>query len=149
MIGDVVENFVLKDQYGNKFDLYDNLNKKVLLIFYPKDNSPVCSRQMNDYTKNLNIFEENNISLIGINSDSEDKHLNFCNNLKITFPLLVDPNKQVIKKFNALTMLGTTKRKLVLIDTDRKILFEKNTLSLFYLDTTEILKTLKAQSVIS
>jgi peroxiredoxin Q/BCP len=56
MIGDVVENFVLNDQYGKKFNLYDNLTNKVLLIFYPKDNSPVCSMQMNDYTKNLQIF---------------------------------------------------------------------------------------------
>lgn len=149
MIGDVVENFVLNDQYGKKFDLYDNLNNKVLLIFYPKDNSPVCSMQMNDYTKNLQIFEKNNISLIGINSNSENEHLNFCNNLRISFPLLVDSNKQVTKKFNALTILGTTKRKLVLINTDRKIIFEKNTLSLFYLNTSKILDILRAQSIIS
>jgi peroxiredoxin len=149
MIGDVVENFVLNDQYGKKFNLYDNLTNKVLLIFYPKDNSPVCSMQMNDYTKNLQIFEKNNISLIGINSNSENEHLNFCNNLRISFPLLVDSNKQVTKKFNALTILGTTKRKLVLINTDRKIIFEKNTLSLFYLNTSKILDTLRAQGLIS
>jgi peroxiredoxin len=105
--------------------------------------------QMNDYTKNLQIFEKNNISLIGINSNSENEHLNFCNNLRISFPLLVDSNKQVTKKFNALTILGTTKRKLVLINTDRKIIFEKNTLSLFYLNTSKILDTLRAQGLIS
>ena len=50
MVGDPVENFILKDQDGKNFNLYDNLNKKVLLVFYPKDNTPVCNLQLTNET---------------------------------------------------------------------------------------------------
>ena len=44
MKGDIVENFILKNQNGNDFNLFENLDKKVPIVFYPRDNSPVCSR---------------------------------------------------------------------------------------------------------
>ena len=51
-VGDSVENFSLVDQYNNNFVLYDNLVKDILLIFYPKDNTPVCTKQLVDYSLN-------------------------------------------------------------------------------------------------
>ena len=48
--------FTLLDQYGNEFKLSDNLNKKILLVFYPKDGSPVCTKQLCDYNENLENF---------------------------------------------------------------------------------------------
>jgi peroxiredoxin Q/BCP len=56
--GDIAPNFKLKDQNGNDFELYENLNKKVLLIFYPKDETPVCSTQLAEYNNNRHEFDE-------------------------------------------------------------------------------------------
>lgn len=56
MVGQSVQNFILPDQNGNDFDLYKNLDKNILLVFYPKDNSPVCSRQLSDYYLNKKNF---------------------------------------------------------------------------------------------
>ena len=148
MVGDSVNNFQLKDNNGNKFDLFASLDKKVLLVFYPRDNSPVCSRQLNDYTKNKNEFYRNDIKIYGINSEDQQHHQSFCANIGIDFPLLIDEDKKITKKFNALGFAGSTKRKLVLIGTDKKILFEKTVFPLFYLNSEQILKTLRDNNVI-
>ena len=58
MVGNIVENFILKDQNGNDFNLYENLYRIILLVFYPKDNSPVCTRQLTNYNLNKAEFEK-------------------------------------------------------------------------------------------
>ena len=68
-IGMEVENFQLNDQYNNKFDLYENLDQDVLLAFYPKDNTPVCTKQLVDYTLNQEELKKFGIKIIGINID--------------------------------------------------------------------------------
>lgn len=142
MVGRKVDNFKLKDEKGRVFDLFENLDKKVLLVFYPKDNSPVCSRQLNDYTKNKDKFWDEGITIVGVNNDSALRHESFCENIGIDFPLLVDEDGAVSKKFDAVNFMGVTKRRLVLIGTDRKILFEKNIFPVFYLNTDKIMRIL-------
>jgi peroxiredoxin Q/BCP len=139
MVGRTVENFRLSDQNGQGFDLYKNLDKKILLIFYPKDNSRVCTRQLDNYQKNIKLFEDNNIRIIGINIDKLDSHKDFCEKIGIEFPLLVDENKDISKLFGALNLLGMNKRKIILIGTDKKILFEENVSYLNYPTFEELL----------
>ncbi len=126
MVGKEAENFQLKDQHGKVFDLYKNLDKKILLIFYPKDGTTVCSRQLSHYQLNESQFRNKNIRLIGINIDNSESHRKFCGEINIKFPLLSDENKTISRKFGALNLLGINKRKLVLIDTDKRIVLEKD-----------------------
>ena len=140
MVGDIAENFILKDQYGNDFELYKNLDKRILLVFYPKDDSPVCTKQLSNYDKNINEFEKLNISIAAINTAAVDMHLSFCNKLKLKFPVLSDKSKQVSKNYKALNLLGMVKRKIVLISTDKKIILEKVVLPFYYINTEKILK---------
>ncbi len=142
MVGQTVENFVLLDQTGNKFDLYENLGNNILLVFYPKDNSPVCSRQLFDYYFNAGKFEEKDIKIVGINVGSKEKHLSFCNSLKINFPLLSDETTEVSQKFNAINIFGINKRKLVLIGKNKKILFEKSSIPIIFYNTENLLEML-------
>ncbi|MFC2102985.1 peroxiredoxin [Bacteroidota bacterium] len=142
MIGDIAEDFILKDQYGKEFVLYENLQTNLLLVFYPKDDTNVCSRQLTDYNDNTDKFTANNIKVVGINTGSVNSHSTFCNKFNLDITLLSDRNKLVSKMFNALNLFGTNKRKLVLIDTNKKIVFEKTTFSLFYVNTNSILKAL-------
>lgn len=142
MIGERAENFILKDQYGKDFELYKNLDTKVLLVFYPKDNSMVCSAQLRDYEANFDEFAKNNINVIGVNIESIESHADFCMNKKINFPILSDTDKLVSKFFNALNLLHTNKRKLVLIDTDKKIKYERSVFSVTYLNTKSVLQDL-------
>ena len=147
-IGMEVENFELNDQDNNKFDLYENLDQDVLLAFYPKDNTPVCTKQLVDYTLNQEELKKFGIKIIGINIDPVESHRSFCSNNKIDFPVLSDPDKKVSKYFEALNPLGQNKRKLVLVGKDRRVKFEKSTLPVFFVDTRQLLNDLRKTQLI-
>lgn len=145
--GDLVSNFVLKDENGNNFELYKNLDKQVLLAFYPKDDTPVCTTQLNDYNQNLDDFIKHGVKVVGISTDSVESHSNFCSKLKLNFPLLADLDKTVSKQFDAVNFLGINKRLLVLIGTDKRVLWTEATLSFTYIKTEEILEKVKLFSI--
>jgi peroxiredoxin Q/BCP len=147
-IGMKVENFQLSDQNNNKFDLYENLDKDVLLAFYPKDNTPVCAKQLVDYSLNQTELNKFGIKIIGINIDSVESHKSFCANNKIDFPILSDPEKSVSKYFDAVNLLGQNKRKLVLVGKDKLIKFERSTLPMFFVDTRQLLNDLRKTQLI-
>jgi len=138
VVGEVAEDFTLTDQSGKKYNLYENLDQKILLVFYPKDKTIVCTRQLSNYQFNKNIFVELGIKLVGINSDSEKSHLSFIDMCNINFPLLADENKFVCKKYKALNLFGTVKRKLVLIGEDKRIKYEKEVFSFRYQSADEL-----------
>jgi len=148
VVGEIAKNFSLKDQYGNEFELYKNLDKRILLVFYPKDDSPVCTLQLANYEQYLNEFRKNNINVVGINTATRDSHFSFCNKLKLNFPVLSDISKQISKNYKALNLLGINKRKLVLIDTNKRILFEEAILSFYYLKAGQILNKVNSNNFI-
>lgn len=147
-LGDDVENFNLKDQYNVDFDLYTNLDRDILLVFYPKDNTPVCTKQLVDYSLNQKELDNYGIKIVGVNIDPVDSHNEFCQNNKIDFPVLSDPDKIVSTRFDALNVLGQNKRKLVLIGKDKKIKFERSTLPIFFVDTRQLLLELRKTQLI-
>lgn len=142
-IGDTVENFQLFDQYNKKFDLYENLNTEVLLVFYPKDNSPVCTKQLVDYSLNQDELKKIGIKTVGINIEPPESHLNFCQNNKIEFPVLSDVDKKISTSYDALNILGQNKRKLVLIGKDKKVKLIKTTFPIFFVDSRKLLLEIK------
>ena len=146
-IGDIVPNFTLKDEKGNDFELYKNLDQLVLLAFYPKDDTLVCSTQLSDYNRNLADFITNEIRIIGISTDSVKSHSNFCSKLKLNFPLLADEDKSVSKQFGAINFLGINKRILVLIGTDKRVLWTDSTMSITYIKAKEILEKVRSISI--
>ena len=143
MVEEIAEDFSLNDQYGNIFNLYENLDENILLVFYPKDDSPVCSMQLSNYQKEHQLLKKSGIKVIGINTNSEESHKSFCNKLSLQFPLLSDKTKNVSKQFNALNIFGINKRKLVLINRNKKIEFEKTVLPNRYLPASIIIKLVK------
>ncbi len=140
--GDIVPNFILNDEKGNEFELYKHLDTMLLIVFYPKDDTPVCSSQLAEYNNNLDNFIKNGVRIVGISTDSVISHLAFCKRLKLKFPLLSDADKKVSRQFNAINFLGMTKRLLVLIGIDKKVLWIGSTLALTYIKTGEIIKKL-------
>ncbi|MGD1005844.1 MAG: peroxiredoxin family protein [Ignavibacteriaceae bacterium] len=148
MKGDIVENFILKNQNGNDFNLFENLDKKVLIVFYPRDNSPVCSRQLSNYYENKKAFEDYDIKVIGINTESGESHSSFCNSLGIDMPMLCDETKEISRRFNALNLFGVNKRKLILIGIDKKILFEKSSVPVLYFNTDRIITMFNEEKLI-
>ncbi len=126
MVSKVVDNFRLKDQNGKIFDLYENLNNNILLVFYPLDNSRVCTEQLKNYSQQEYLFLNNNIKVIGINIGRVESHKRFCENKNIEIPLLYDKSKIVSRKFRAINFLGINKRKLVLINMNKEVVLDQD-----------------------
>ncbi len=143
-----VENFQLNDQFNNKFDLYENLQQDILLAFYPKDNSPVCTKQLVDYSLNQQELLKFGIKIVGINIEPVESHRSFCANNKIDYPVLSDPDQKVSKYFNAVNFINQNKRKLVLVGKDKRVKFERSSLLMFFVDTRQLLNDLRKTQLI-
>ena len=100
-IGDKAPDFRLDDQFGNSVSLSDFLGKKVVVYFYPKDNTPGCTRQACAFAANYDAFKQNDIVVIGISKDSVASHDKFANKYSLPFILLSDPNLEAIQSYDA------------------------------------------------
>lgn len=139
-LGDIAPDFSLLNQHGEEFNLYKNLNKNVLLIFYPKDNTLVCSNQLRDYQLNIEKFNEIDVQLVAINIADKETHKNFCDNIDIKFPVLSDSDKKVSEQYNALNLFGQNKRMIVLIAKDKKIKLIRKMFPITYLTSDELVR---------
>lgn len=99
--------------------------------------------QLTNYDLNYESFEKNNIQVIGINIAGVSEHKSYCEQKGFKFPLLSDIDKKVSTRFDALNLLEQNKRKLVLIGIVKRILYEKTVLSFLYLNSGQIIKSLK------
>ena len=79
-VGTKAPDFTLPDKDGNQVSLSDFLGKKVVLYFYPRDNTPGCTRQACAFAQNYGAFQEKNVVVIGISKDSVASHLKFAQN---------------------------------------------------------------------
>ena len=91
--------FSLPDKDGNTIRLSDFLGKKVVLYFYPKDNTPGCTRQACAFAASYEQFRTHDIVVIGISKDSAASHLKFAQKYDLPFILLSDPELQAIQAY--------------------------------------------------
>lgn len=98
-IGMKAPNFTLSDQTGNSVSLSDYLGRKVVLYFYPKDNTPGCTRQACAFAAAYEDFMERNVAVIGISKDSVASHTKFSGKYDLPFILLSDPQLQAIEAY--------------------------------------------------
>ena len=98
-IGTKAPEFTLPDQNGNSVNLSDFMGKKVILYFYPKDNTPGCSRQACAFAAAYEGFKAKDIVVIGISKDSVASHLKFAQKYDLPFILLSDPERQAIEAY--------------------------------------------------
>ena len=128
-IKQIAPNFKLPSTNGTVFELKNLKKKNIVLYFYPKDDTPGCTLESQDFSKLNNMILKNNTVVYGISADSIQSHLKFKKKYKIKFHLLSDVNKKVIKKYGAwgkkmfmgknyMGIIRTT----ILIDSNRKVL---------------------------
>ena len=98
-IGDKAPNFTLQDKNGNSVSLSDFLGKKVVVYFYPKDNTPGCTRHACAFASNYEKFNAFDVTVIGISKDSVVSHQKFAEKYALPFILLSDPELDAIKAF--------------------------------------------------
>ena len=98
-IGTKAPDFTLFDKNGNAVSLSDFLGKRVVLYFYPKDNTPGCTRQACAFAGAYKEFEERNVVVIGISRDSVASHQKFAEKYELPFILLSDPDRVAIETY--------------------------------------------------
>ncbi len=92
--------FALHDKEGKEVSLSDFLGKRVVLYFYPKDNTPGCTRQACAFAKNFQKFKDRNVVVIGISKDSVASHQKFAEKYELPFVLLSDPDLKAIQAYD-------------------------------------------------
>lgn len=97
--GTKAPDFTLPDKDGKNVSLSDFLGKKVVLYFYPKDNTPGCTRQACAFAAAYNGFKEKNVEVIGISKDSVASHVKFAEKYNLPFTLLSDSELEIIKAY--------------------------------------------------
>ena len=94
--------FTLQDQNGKSHSLSDYRGKKVILYFYPKDNTSGCTKQACGFSERRPLFEEKGAVVLGVSKDSVASHKRFEQNQNLGFTLLSDPEQEVIKAYDVI-----------------------------------------------
>jgi thioredoxin-dependent peroxiredoxin len=97
--GDKAPSFSSKDQDGNTISLDDFKGSKLVIYFYPKDNTPGCTSQACDLRDNYDTLLKNGYKVVGVSADSEESHQKFISKYELPFPLIADTDKEVLKAY--------------------------------------------------
>ena len=100
-VGQKAPDFTLPDSKGKKVSLKDFKGKKVVVYFYPKADTPGCTREAIAFTAAKKDFDKANTQVLGVSADSVEKQDKFCNKFSVTFPLLCDPEKKMLTDYDA------------------------------------------------
>ncbi len=97
--GDKAPDFPLEDGEGNKVRLSDFKGKKVILYFYPKDDTPGCTKEACDFRDNMDKLNRSNVEVLGVSNDDAESHAKFKNKYRLNFRLLADTGKKVSEAY--------------------------------------------------
>ena len=130
-VGSKIKNFRAKMTGKTDFNFADYKNKKLIIYFYPRDNTPGCTSEGEDFRDNYKFFKKKNTKIFGVSKDSLKSHESFKNKFNFPFELISDPDEKVCKIFDVIkekSMYGKKymgiERSTFLIDSDGKLLKE-------------------------
>jgi thioredoxin-dependent peroxiredoxin len=119
----------------------------VLLVFYPGDDTPVCTKQLCNYRDNLDVFRNLGVQVIAINPQSEESHRKFADKHQFPFPVVADTSKEVCRQYGALNFLGMAKRALILIGRDGTIKWRRTDFPIFHQSAADVKAAVSSLSI--
>ena len=143
-VGDSAPDFTLPSTEG-PVALHERVREggAVLLVFFPKDNTLVCTKQLCNYRDRLSIFQDLDVDVVAINADDLDTHKAFAAKHKLPFPLCSDPERKVCNAYGALVDLWKLRRVLVLVGEDGRIWWRHSEFRAFYKKAEELERVIK------
>ena len=146
MTGEPAPGFTLKDGDRNDWTLSDHLGKTVVLLFYPGDNTPVCTAQLCSVRDHWSEYQATGAEVVGISTDSVESHKGFAEKNELPLRLLSDPDRKVSTAYDMKSWLpGRSARGLVVIDKEGKIAYRKaQPLSLFRPADEDVLAAIRS-----
>jgi peroxiredoxin Q/BCP len=146
--GDLAPEFALEGTPdGNTYRLADYAGSPVVVVFYPADNSPVCTQQLRSYSEGLGRFAELGATVLCLSPQDVASHAEFAAEHDLRVPLLADVDKEVGRRYNILGPLGFYRRSVFVVDGDGSIRFARRSLSsLIYVPTDQLLDAVRAST---
>ena len=143
--GEKAPDFTLKDLNGDDWSLHEYAGKTVVLLFYPGDDTPVCTAQMCSVRDNWSQYQATGAEVVGISTDSEASHKSFADKYNLTLNLLADEKGEVAEKYGMKSWLpGRSARGVVVIDKNGDVAYHKvQSLSIFKPSDDEVLKAIR------
>ncbi|MBK8146837.1 MAG: peroxiredoxin [Acidobacteria bacterium] len=144
-VGDKAPDFTLTDLNGEKWSLHDQSGKTVVLLFYPGDDTPVCTAQLCSVRDNWSHYQETGAEVVGISTDSVSSHKTFADKYNLTLKLLSDDKGDVVRDYEMKSWLpGKSARGVVVIDKQGNIAYHKvESLSLFRPKDEDVLEAIR------
>jgi thioredoxin-dependent peroxiredoxin len=131
-IGTKAPQFSLPDQDGKIHNLSDYLGKKVLLYFYPKDDTPGCTTEACNFRDGYKVFQDMGLVILGVSADSVKSHKKFADKFKLPFPLLSDETKKTIEDYGVWQKKKFMGREYMGIERSSFLIDEKGNLEKIY-----------------
>ena len=137
--------FTLKDGNGNDWTLSDHRGKTVVLLFYPGDNTPVCTAQLCSVRDHWSEYQATGAEVVGISTDTVESHKGFAEKNSLPLRLLSDADRKVSEMYDMKSWLpGRSARGVVVIDKEGKVAYSKaQPVSLFKPSDADVLEAIK------
>jgi peroxiredoxin Q/BCP len=143
-VGSLAPDFEVSDGDGKKWRLSDHRGKVVALVFYPKDETAVCTRQMCSMRDRWADYKATGAEVVGVSVDTVESHRKFADHHKLPQTLLADPNKEVTTLLNLKSALGGSQRAIIIIDKDGVITYRKSVVPIFRPTDDVVIAAIKA-----
>ncbi|MEA3075316.1 MAG: hypothetical protein QOF60_224 [Actinomycetota bacterium] len=144
-VGDQAPDFTLEGTGDRTYSLSDYKGQVVVLVFYPGDNTPVCTMQLNTYSSDIAQFEDLGAQILAISPQSVESHEAFAGVHGFTFPLLADTEKSVARTYGILGPVGFYKRSVFVVDGEGRIRYaHRATAGLTFKKTDELVEAVRA-----
>ena len=144
-VGDMAPDFSLPATGEVELSLSSYRGRPVVIVFYPGDDSPVCTKQLNSYNDGLNEFENLDAQVLAISSQDLVSHKAFSEKYGLNFPLLADTDKSVAKLYGVLGPLGFPRRSVFIVDESGVIRYAHRAIAgLSYRPVSELIDALNS-----
>ncbi|HLM17635.1 MAG TPA: peroxiredoxin [Acidimicrobiia bacterium] len=146
-VGDRAPEFTLSGTGGRTYSLADFRGKPVVLVFYPGDDTPVCTKQLNTYNNELDEFTQVGAQVLAISAQDVASHEKFAGKHNFQFPLLADPDKTVAGLYGTLGPLGFPRRSVFVVDGGGVVRYAHRAIAgLTYRPVSELVEAVKNAS---
>jgi peroxiredoxin Q/BCP len=146
-VGDAAPDFTLPGTGGRSYSLAEYRGQPVVLVFYPGDDTPVCTRQLNSYNDDLGAFEEVGAQVLAISAQDIPSHETFSERHGFGFPLLADTDKAVAGAYGTLGPLGFPRRSVFVVDATGVVRYAHRAIAgLTFRPVSELVEAVRAAS---
>lgn len=143
-VGERAPDFALPGTGGKTYSLSDFAGRPVVVVFYPGDDTPVCTKQLNSYTDDISQFEAVGAQVLAISPQSVESHEKFAAKHGFKFPLLADTDKAVAQLYGTLGPLGFPRRSAFVVDGGGVVRYAHRAIAgLTFRSTDELVRAVK------